>query len=108
MPGSGTLCSRSVETSCGHLEAIATTSASGNGCVECLATGGRWVHLRRCATCGHVGCCDSSPGRHATAHFGGTGHPIVQSFEPGEDWYWCYADELAMEDEGATPSPSHS
>jgi len=85
-----------------------TTSASGNGCVECLATGGRWVHLRRCATCGHVGCCDSSPGRHATAHFGGLGHPIVQSFEPGEDWYWCYLDELAMEDPGAGPSPSHT
>ncbi|GAA1856229.1 UBP-type zinc finger domain-containing protein [Pseudonocardia ailaonensis] len=63
---------------------------SGAGCVECDAAGGWWVHLRRCATCGHVGCCDSSPGQHATAHFGATGHAVVQSFEPGEDWFWDY------------------
>ena len=79
---------------------------SGQGCVECLATDGWWLHLRRCATCGHVGCCDSSPNRHASAHFRVGGHPVVQSFEPGEDWYWCYADRLFLED-GRGGSPSH-
>ena len=65
---------------------------SGTGCVECLATGspGWWVHLRRCATCGHVGCCDTSPAQHATAHNAATGHPIIQSFEPGEDWFYDF------------------
>jgi uncharacterized UBP type Zn finger protein len=94
-------------TECGHLEAIQTDQASGNGCVECLQMGSRWVHLRRCVTCGHIGCCDSSPHRHATAHFDSTGHPLMQSFEPGEDWYWCYVDEVIVEDEAADPSPSH-
>jgi hypothetical protein len=64
------------------------------GCEECLATGGSWVHLRLCQECGHVYCCDSSPNRHATAHHRATGHPIVRSAEPGEDWSWCYVDEL--------------
>ena len=63
---------------------------SGPGCVECEATGGWWVHLRRCAQCGHVGCCDSSPAQHATAHFRESGHSVVQSFEPGEDWFYDY------------------
>lgn len=94
-------------STCSHLDDVRTTEASGDGCVECLASGGTWVHLRRCVGCGHVGCCDSSPGRHATAHFGTTGHPLVQSFEPGEDWYWCYVDEVAFELEGDGPSPSH-
>jgi uncharacterized UBP type Zn finger protein len=93
---------------CTHLEQISTEAFSGNGCVECLQSGGRWVHLRRCTSCGHVGCCDSSPNRHATAHFRQTGHPIVQSFEPGEDWYWCYVDEVFLEPSGAGPSPSHT
>jgi len=92
---------------CGHLEAIASAPPSGDGCVECLATGGRWLHLRRCTTCGHVGCCDSSPGRHATAHFHTSGHPLIQSFERGEDWYWCYLDEVVFERDGAGASPSH-
>ncbi len=61
---------------------------SGAGCVECDASGGWWVHLRRCAQCGHVGCCDSSPSEHATAHAGATGHPYIQSYEPGEDWFY--------------------
>jgi len=65
-------------------------------CRECLAEGTRWVHLRLCTTCGHVGCCDSSPRRHATAHFRTTSHPVVQSFEPGEDWLWCFADEAEL------------
>jgi Zn-finger in ubiquitin-hydrolases and other protein len=66
------------------------------GCEECLAEGGRWVHLRMCQSCGHVGCCDSSPGRHATAHHHATGHPIIRSAEPGEDWGWCYVDEVSF------------
>ena len=63
------------------------------GCEECLKTGSRWVHLRLCLTCGHVGCCDSSKNKHATKHWAGVGHPIVRSFERGEDWRWCYPDE---------------
>jgi hypothetical protein len=63
---------------------------SGDGCVECDAAGGWWFHLRRCAQCGHVGCCDSSPGQHATGHFRDSGHPLVQSFEPGEEWFWNF------------------
>lgn len=64
---------------------------SGTGCAECLAGGGWWVHLRRCARCGHIGCCDSSPAQHAGAHHRQTGHRYVRSFEPGESWYWDYA-----------------
>jgi CPA1 family monovalent cation:H+ antiporter len=64
------------------------------GCAECLATGHHdWVHLRLCLTCGHVGCCDSSPGRHATAHHEATGHPVIRSHQPGETWRWCYVHE---------------
>ncbi|HYV14953.1 MAG TPA: UBP-type zinc finger domain-containing protein [Conexibacter sp.] len=63
------------------------------GCEECLQSGSRWVHLRLCLSCGHVGCCDSSPNRHASAHARETGHPIVRSFQPGEEWRWCYVDE---------------
>ncbi|MFI8071493.1 MULTISPECIES: UBP-type zinc finger domain-containing protein [unclassified Streptomyces] len=63
---------------------------SGDGCVECDAAGGWWFHLRRCAQCGHVGCCDSSPGQHATGHFRDSGHPLVRSFEPGEEWFWNF------------------
>jgi hypothetical protein len=62
------------------------------GCEECLAVGGRWVHLRRCLECGHIGCCDSSPAKHATAHFHTVNHPVIQSFEPGENWRWCFVD----------------
>ncbi|HET9169508.1 MAG TPA: UBP-type zinc finger domain-containing protein [Actinospica sp.] len=67
-----------------------TVPPSGTGCAECEAAQGWWVHLRRCAECGHVGCCDSSPQQHATKHYAETGHPIMQSFEPGEDWFWDY------------------
>jgi hypothetical protein len=67
---------------------------SASGCEDCLRIGSPWVHLRECLTCGHVGCCDSSPNRHARAHAMVVGHPIVQSFEPGEDWRWCYVDEV--------------
>ncbi|THG32853.1 UBP-type zinc finger domain-containing protein [Naasia lichenicola] len=63
---------------------------SGTGCVECLPTGGWWLHLRRCAACGHVGCCDSSPSQHASSHAHESGHAVAQSFEPSEDWFWNY------------------
>ena len=94
---------------CEHLDHIDTgTPPSGEGCVECLDTGGQWVHLRRCLACGHVGCCDNSPGRHATVHFRTSAHPLIQSFEPGEEWIWCYLDEFGVETPGAAPSPAHS
>jgi uncharacterized UBP type Zn finger protein len=81
---------------CTHLDQVQYLEPDGPvaGCEECLATGGRWVHLRMCQTCGHIGCCDNSPGRHATAHNRATAHPIIRSVEPGEDWSWCYVDEL--------------
>ena len=66
---------------------------SGTGCQECEAAGGWWFHLRRCAECGHIGCCDSSPSQHAMGHAAGTGHPLIRSFEPGEAWFWSYPDE---------------
>ena len=67
------------------------------GCEECLRAGTSWVHLRLCLTCGHVGCCDSSPGRHATRHFHQTGDAVVASFEPGERWAWCYVDQAEVD-----------
>ena len=81
---------------CAHLDQVRGVDPRTTGCEECLKIGGRWVHLRMCRTCGHVGCCDSSPNRHATAHFRATGHPIVRSVEPGETWSWCYADEIVV------------
>jgi hypothetical protein len=66
---------------------------SGTGCADCETTGGWWLHLRRCAACGHVGCCDSSPSQHASAHAAASGHRLVQSFEPDEDWFWDYQSE---------------
>ena len=83
-------------TGCEHItEAVETEPSTPEGCEECLAEGFRdWVHLRLCLACGHVGCCDSSPRRHATAHFRGVGHPVVRSFEPDESWRWCYVDEV--------------
>jgi len=67
-----------------------TVAPSGTGCADCLAQGGWWLHLRRCAQCGHIGCCDTSPNRHATAHHARTGHPVIASFEPGEWWFYDY------------------
>ncbi|MGE5762789.1 MAG: ubiquitin carboxyl-terminal hydrolase 14 [Mycobacterium leprae] len=79
---------------CPHLEQIRNvTPSTPNGCTECLAMGSTWVHLRECLTCGRIGCCDSSPHRHATAHYHTTSHPIIRSFQPGESWRWCYVDE---------------
>jgi uncharacterized UBP type Zn finger protein len=82
---------------CDHVDLIRAVTPSADGCEDCLRVGGRWVHLRLCMTCGHVGCCDNSPNRHATAHFRQTGHPIIRSFEPEEDWGWCYEDELTLD-----------
>jgi hypothetical protein len=91
---------------CTHLDTILPVEPSGDGCVECLEMGAQWLHLRRCTECGHIGCCDSSPNRHATKHAHATDHPIIQSFEPGEDWYYCYVDDFAFEIPDS-PSPSH-
>jgi uncharacterized UBP type Zn finger protein len=82
---------------CQHIAEINEVTPSAAGCEDCLRTGDWWVHLRLCQTCGHVGCCDESPNRHATAHFGATGHPVIRSFEPGESWLWCFVDELGVE-----------
>ena len=82
---------------CTHLDQVEIRElpAAVDGCEDCLRTGGKWVHLRICLTCGHVGCCDDSPNRHATGHATGTDHPIIRSLEPGEDWSWCYVDQVA-------------
>ncbi len=93
---------------CQHLDQIRDVVPSGTGCVECIAEGrSDWVHLRVCQECGHVGCCDNSPGKHATAHYRTVGDPIIRSYEPGEDWYYCYPDDLMFELEDAPPAPSH-
>jgi len=76
-----------------HLIATRPVTPSSSGCEECLRIGSPWLHLRLCLTCGHVGCCDSSPNHHARNHFHQTQHPIVKSFEIGEHWRWCYVDE---------------
>ena len=80
---------------------------SGNGCVECLATGGWWLHLRRCAECGHIGCCDSSPNQHASKHHHVTGHPVIASFEPGERWFWDYRTEQVFKGPDLAPPRWH-
>jgi hypothetical protein len=95
---------------CTHLDQILITRLpeAVDGCEDCLATGGQWLHLRICLACGHVGCCDDSPNRHATAHGHASGHPIIRSLEPGEAWSWCFVDELAMlipEVQGETKIP---
>ena len=84
--------------SCTHLDHVHVTElpASVEGCEDCLATGDKWLHLRICLECGHVGCCDSSPNRHATAHADATRHPIIRSLEPLEDWSWCFIDEVGL------------
>ena len=92
---------------CSHLDTVADVTPSSDGCEDCLGMGAQWVHLRLCMTCGHVGCCDSSPNRHATAHWHDAGHPIIRSYEPGEDWWWCYADDFAFRVPNAGPSLSH-
>ena len=81
---------------CTHLDVTSAVKPSASGCEDCLKTGDSWVHLRICMSCGHVGCCDSSPNKHATAHFRETDHPIARSIEPGEAWGWCYADQVML------------
>jgi monovalent cation:H+ antiporter-2, CPA2 family len=85
---------------CAHLKQIGgkpVKPRTPNGCEECLKINSEWVHLRLCLSCGHVGCCDNSPNRHATKHFHKTNHPVIRSFEPGENWGYCYADDLFVE-----------
>jgi hypothetical protein len=97
-----------VPNTCTHLDQITNGSPMATGCEDCIAAGRHdWVHLRVCQSCAHVGCCDNSPGRHATAHFHSVHHPIIRSYEPGEDWYYCYLDDLMFEVENAPPAPSH-
>ena len=85
------------ELACAHLDQIRSVTPSADGCEDCLRIGAEWVHLRLCLSCGHVGCCDNSPNRHATAHHHVTGHPLIRSAEPGEEWGYCYPDDLYME-----------
>lgn len=82
---------------CTHLDQVKDVMPSANGCEDCLKTGDAWNHLRLCTLCGHVGCCDSSKNKHATRHFQTTNHPIIKSFEPGEDWGWCYVDQVFLD-----------
>ncbi len=92
---------------CSHLDQIELRElpAEVAGCEDCLRTGGKWLHLRICLSCGHVGCCDDSPNRHATAHQHAAEHAIIRSLEPGEDWCWCYLDEVAFVVDGV---PGHT
>ncbi|HKT44776.1 MAG TPA: UBP-type zinc finger domain-containing protein [Gaiellaceae bacterium] len=87
-----------MSAACAHLDTIAFTEipASIAGCEECLKTGDAWVHLRMCMQCGTIRCCDDSPNKHATKHARESGHPIIKSAEPGEDWSWCYVDDVAF------------
>jgi hypothetical protein len=83
---------------CSHLDQVRhVVPRTPQGCEECLKIGSPWLHLRLCLTCGHVGCCDQSPNRHATGHFHQTGHPLIRSFQPGEDWGWCYVEEVFLD-----------
>ena len=82
---------------CTHQNQIRKVTPSAKGCEGCLETGDPWVQLRMCLSCGHVGCCDSSKGKHATRHFEATGHPIMQSVEPEQSWRWCYVDQIYVE-----------
>jgi len=87
-----------MSASCSHLDTIHVPNLPGSiaGCEDCLASGGWWVHLRMCQSCGRIGCCDSSPNRHATAHAREAGHPVIRSAEPGETWSYCYVDDVAF------------
>ncbi|HSD39352.1 MAG TPA: UBP-type zinc finger domain-containing protein [Rhodocyclaceae bacterium] len=82
---------------CTHIPGINEVTPSALGCEECLKTGSRWVHLRLCRTCGHVGCCDQSPHKHATKHFHATAHPVIEGYDPPEGWGWCYVDEVYLD-----------
>jgi uncharacterized UBP type Zn finger protein len=85
-------------TQCTHLDRVRDVEPrTPNGCEDCLKINARWVHLRLCLECGHVGCCDNSPNKHATAHFHESHHPLIKSLEPGDDWGYCYVDDLMIE-----------
>jgi hypothetical protein len=89
---------------CSHTSSIKAVTPSARGCEECLQSGSWWLHLRICRTCGHVGCCDQSPNKHATAHFHGTAHPIIEGYDPPEGWGYCYVDDVFLElGEDTTP-----
>ncbi|HEY0146585.1 MAG: UBP-type zinc finger domain-containing protein [Methylovirgula sp.] len=88
---------------CHHLHSIRDVTPRARGCEECLKTGDWWVHLRICRTCGHVGCCDDSPNKHATAHFHATSHPIIEGYDPPEGWGWCYVEEVFVDLPDQTP-----
>lgn len=88
---------------CTHTDTIHHVTPSARGCEECLAAGSTWLHLRLCRSCGHVGCCDDSPNRHARAHYKDTGHPIIEGYDPPEGWGWCYTDKVMVELPDTTP-----
>jgi len=88
-----------MSVSCTHLDEIGNVTVHAHVCEDCVKQGDTWVHLRVCLVCGYVGCCDSSKNTHATKHFHAAGHPLVQTIEPGEDWVWCYVDQVAIEPE---------
>ena len=91
---------------CTHLNQIQDVRPQPKeGCAECLETGDDWVHLRMCLVCGHIGCCDSSKNTHDTKHFNATGHPLIESYEPGENWAWCYVDRMVLQ---PIPAPKYS
>ena len=92
---------------CSHADRVGDVLPASQDCASCVSLGDRWVHLRMCMVCGHVGCCDNSKNRHASGHFDDTGHPLIQSFEPGEDWWYCFVDDLEFRVPG-TPSFSHA
>ena len=88
----------SMDSECTHTDQIQDVKPSADGCEDCLKIGDTWMHLRLCMTCGHVGCCDSSKNKHATKHFHQANHPIIKSFQPGEDWGWCYVDDVMLDE----------
>ena len=91
---------------CEHEHLVVNVTPSADGCEECLKTGDWWVHLRLCRICGHVGCCDDSPNRHARAHFHATGHPVIEGYDPPEGWGWCWVDEVVFDlSDRKTPHP---
>lgn len=97
-----------MDSPCQHMDRVREVQPSAQGCEDCLAMGSTWVHLRICMTCGHVGCCDNSPNKHASAHYRERNdHPIVRSFEPGENWWWCYPHESIFMVDGAAKAPSY-
>lgn len=85
-----------MQPECTHTSRIRVTNTDSHRCEECVKLGDTWVHLRLCLECGHVGCCDSSKNKHATLHYGATQHPLIRSIEPGEQWVWCYPDEMVV------------